>query len=100
MVPEYIAQLFFIDREQLDKIFKNKIKEKDSQLEINFEKANAEAEQDEIFSKMTKNERKLKKNLNDKRQAGKFAKMSKSSSVVYMLTEKYNRTIKVGFAED
>ena len=49
---------------------------------------------------MTKNERKLKKNLNDKRQAGKFAKMSKSSSVVYMLTEKYNRTIKVGFAED
>ena len=56
MVPEYIAQLFFIDREQLDKIFKNKIKEKDSQLEINFEKANAEAEQDEIFSKMTKKE--------------------------------------------
>ena len=49
---------------------------------------------------MNKNERKLKKNLNDKRQASKFAKMSKSSSVVYMLTEKYNRTIKVGFAED
>ena len=26
--------------------------------------------------------------------------MNKSSSVIYMLTERYNRTIKVGFAED
>lgn len=56
MVPDYTTQLFFINKEQLDKIFKNKIKEKDSQLEINFEKANVEIEQDEIFSKMTKKE--------------------------------------------
>lgn len=56
MVPDYIAQLFFIDKEQLDKIFKNKLKEKDSQLEIDFEKANKESEFDAELSKMTKKE--------------------------------------------
>lgn len=56
MVPDYIAQLFFIDKEQLDKIFKNKLKEKDSQLEIDFEKANKEYEFDAELSKMTKKE--------------------------------------------
>ena len=56
MIPDYIAQLFFIDREQLDKIFKNKLKEKDSQLEIDFEKANKESEFDAELSKMTKKE--------------------------------------------
>ena len=56
MVPYYIAQLFFIDKEQLDKIFKNKLKEKDSQLEIDFEKANKESEFDAELSKMTKKE--------------------------------------------
>lgn len=56
MVPNYIAQLFFIDKEQLDKIFKNKLKEKDSQLEIDFEKANKESEFDAELSKMTKKE--------------------------------------------
>ena len=49
---------------------------------------------------MTNKELKLKKNLNDKRQASKFAKVSKTSSVIYMLTERYNRTIKIGFAKD
>ena len=34
----------------------NKKENKDSQLEIDFEKANAEAKQDEILSKMTKKE--------------------------------------------
>ena len=56
MIPDYIAQLFFIDKEQLDKIFKNKLKEKDSQLEIDFEKANKESEFDAELSKMTKKE--------------------------------------------
>ena len=56
MVPDYIAQLFFINKEQLDKIFKNKLKEKDSQLEIDFEKANKESEFDAELSKMTKKE--------------------------------------------
>ena len=56
MVPDYIAQLFFINKEQLDKIFKNKLKEKDSQLEIDFEKANKESEFDAEVSKMTKKE--------------------------------------------
>ena len=56
MAHDYIAQLFFIDKEQLDKIFKNKLKEKDSQLEINFEKANKESEFDAELSKMTKKE--------------------------------------------
>lgn len=56
MVPDYIAQLFFIDKEQLDKIFKNKLKEKDSQLKIDFEKANKESEFDAELSKMTKKE--------------------------------------------
>ena len=48
---------------------------------------------------MTKRE-KLKINFKDKRQVGKAAKMSETSSVIYMLTERYNRTIKIGFAED
>ena len=56
MILDYIAQLFFIDKEQLDKIFKNKLKEKDSQLEIDFEKANKESEFDAELSKMTKKE--------------------------------------------
>ena len=56
MASDYIAQLFFIDKEQLDKIFKNKLKEKDSQLEIDFEKANKESEFDAELSKMTKKE--------------------------------------------
>ena len=56
MIPDYIAQLFFIDKEQLDKIFKNKLKEKDSQLEIDFEEANKESEFDAELSKMTKKE--------------------------------------------
>ena len=56
MIHDYIAQLFFIDKEQLDKIFKNKLKEKDSQLEIDFEKANKESEFDAELSKMTKKE--------------------------------------------
>ena len=56
MIPDYIAQLFFINKEQLDKIFKNKLKEKDSQLEIDFEKANKESEFDAELSKMTKKE--------------------------------------------
>ena len=56
MIPDYIAQLFFIDKEQLDKIFKSKLKEKDSQLEIDFENANKESEFDAELSKMTKKE--------------------------------------------
>ena len=56
MTSCYFSQLFLLDEEQLNKMLEEQLKEKDSQLEIDFEKANAEAKQDEIFSKMTKKE--------------------------------------------
>lgn len=52
----YFAQLFLLDEEQLHKMLEEQLKEKDNQLEIDFEKANAEAKQDEMLSKMNKKE--------------------------------------------
>ena len=52
----YFAQLFLLDEEQLNKMINEQIKEKNNQLEIDFEKANDEAKQDEMFSKMNKKE--------------------------------------------
>lgn len=52
----YFAQLIPLDEEQLNKVFKEQIKEKDSQLEIEFEKDNKESEIDAELNKMTKKE--------------------------------------------
>lgn len=52
----YFAQLFLLDEEQLNKVLKEQTKEKDSQLEIEFEKNDKESEFDIELSKMTKKE--------------------------------------------
>ena len=52
----YFAQLFLLDEEQLNEVLKEQTKEKDSQLEIDFEKDNKESEIDAELSKMTKKE--------------------------------------------
>ena len=52
----YFAQLFLLDEEQLNEFIKEQTKEKDSQLEIDFEKDNKESEIDAELSKMTKKE--------------------------------------------
>lgn len=56
MVSDYIIQLFLLNEEQLNKILNEQVKEKDSQLEIDFKKANKESEFDAELSKMTKKE--------------------------------------------
>ena len=52
----YFAQLFLLAEEQFNEVLKEQIKEKDSQLEIDFEKDNKESEFDTELSKMTKKE--------------------------------------------
>ena len=52
----YFAQLFLLDEEQLNEVLKEQTKEKDSQLEIDFEKDNKESEFDVKLNKMTKKE--------------------------------------------
>lgn len=52
----YFAQLFLLDEEQLNKVLKEQTNEKDSQLEIEFEKDNKESELDIDLNKMTKKE--------------------------------------------
>lgn len=56
MVHNYLFQMFPLNREQLNEFLKELVGNKDTQLEIDFEKANVEAEKDEILSKMTKKE--------------------------------------------
>ena len=52
----YFAQLFLLAEEQFNEVLKEQTKEKDSQLEIDFEKDNKESEFDAELSKMTKKE--------------------------------------------
>ena len=52
----YFAQLFLLAEEQFNEVLKEQIKEKDSQLEIDFEKDNKESEIDVDLNKLTKKE--------------------------------------------
>lgn len=107
MVHNYLFQVFPSNREQLNEFLKELVGNKDTQLEIDFEKANVEAEQDEILNKMTKKElierckylQKVNIEINEERKdiatKGKQSKIEADKKANKLIAERNDLLIKL-----